>query len=159
MREIPHLTYSLVTLDGGETWQMRSASLLGQTARFRVNAKGQGIGLIEYSELSQIPSEVYVIDWKTSGSRSVYKDAKVSISDIWVEDDGTVFISGIEEAGRLRDIIPGKVVVLKTQDFKQWTPIKVDYRASAIRTMFAAPDPQHRWVATDNGMILKLSDK
>jgi hypothetical protein len=159
MREVPHLTYSLVTLDGGESWRARSASLLGQTARFRVNAKGQGIGLMEYSELSNIPSEVYMIDWRTSGSKSVYKDPKISISDIWVEEDGTAYLSGIEEPGRLRDIIPGKVVVLRSQDYKTWTPMAVDYRASAIRTILAMPDPQHHWMATDNGMILKLIDK
>jgi hypothetical protein len=32
----------------------------------------------------------------------------------------------------------------------------VDYRATALRTMLAIPDGQHQWLATDNGMILKL---
>jgi hypothetical protein len=158
MREVPHLTYSLVTTDGGETWRTKSASLLGQTARFRVNAKGMGIGLIEYSELSNVPSEAYLIDWRTSGSRSIYKDPKVSITDVWMDDDGAAYLAGIEEPGRLRDIIPGKVVVMKSSDYKTWTPMPVDYRASAIRTMIAIPDAQHRWLATDNGMILKLVD-
>ena len=67
--------------------------------------------------------------------------------------------AGIQEPGRLRDIIPGKVVVLKSQDYKSWDTMPVDYRASAIRPMLAGPDAQHRWMATDNGMILKLVDK
>ncbi len=159
MRDVPHLTYSLVTLDGGETWRTKSASLLGQTSRFRLNPKGQGIGLIEYSELSQIPSEVYMINWRTSGSQSVYKDPKTSITDIWMDEDGMAYLTGVEQPGRLRDIIPGKVVVLTSRDYKTWTPQEVDYRASAIRTMIAAPDPQHHWLATDNGMILNLADK
>ncbi|MGA7241045.1 MAG: hypothetical protein WBY44_35510 [Bryobacteraceae bacterium] len=159
MRDIPHLTYSLITLDGGETWRSKSASLLGQTARFRLNPDGKGIGLIEYSELSQIPSEVYMIDWRSSVSTRVYKDPKINITDIWLDSDGTAFLSGIEEPGRLRDIIPGKVVVLTSKDYKTWERMPVDYRASAIRPMLAGPDAQHRWMATDNGMILKLIDK
>jgi hypothetical protein len=159
MREIPHLSYSLVTLDGGETWRPKSASLMGQTARFRLNPKGKGIGLIEYSELSDIPSEVYAIDWRSSGSGSVYKDPKTSITDVWLDDNGTAFLAGIEEPGRLRDVIPGKVVVLTSHNLKSWVSIPVDYHASAIRTMLAMPDPEHRWLATDNGMILKLVDK
>jgi hypothetical protein len=159
MRDIPHLTYSLVTLDGGETWRTKSASLLGQTARFRLNPNGKGIGLIEYSELSEIPSEVYMIDWRNSGSVRVFRDPKISITDVWIDNDGTAFLSGIEEAGRLRDIIPGKVVVLTSQDYKTWTRMPVDYRATAIRPMLAGPDAQHRWMATDNGMILKLDGK
>ena len=74
MREVPHLSYTLVTVDGGETWRPKSASLLGQTARFRLNPDGKGIGLIEFSELSASPSEVYTIDWHTGVSRSVYKN-------------------------------------------------------------------------------------
>jgi photosystem II stability/assembly factor-like uncharacterized protein len=159
MRDVPHLSYSLVTLDGGKTWRTKTASILGQTARFRLTPNGMGSGLVEYSELSKVPSEVYVIDWKSSHSISVYKEPNISITDVWIEDDGTAYITGIQEPGRLRDIIPGKVVVLQSQDYKTWTNMAVDYRASAIRTMLAAPDPQHRWLATDSGMILKLSDR
>ncbi len=160
MREVPHLSYSLVTLDGGETWRNKSTSLLGQTSRFRLNPKGQGIGLIEYSQLMSVPSEVYMINWRTSGgSESVYKDPKISITDLWMDSDKTAYLTGIEEPGRLRDIIPGKVVVLTSRDFSKWDRMQVDYRASAIRTMIAGPDDQHHWLATDNGMILKLIDK
>jgi hypothetical protein len=118
-----------------------------------------GIGLIEFSELSQIPSEVYTINWHSSGSQSVYKDAKRGITDVWLDPDGTAYISGVEEPGRLRDIIPSKVAVMTSKDFKTWTRIPADYRASAIRTILASPDPQHHWLATDNGMILKLVEK
>ena len=155
MRDVPHLTYSLATLDGGATWKARSGSLLGQTSRFRMYPNGKGIGLIEYSELSDVPSEVYMIDWHTAKSDLAYKDPKVSITDVWIGADGTAYISGIEEPGRLRDIIPGKVIVLKSSDYKKWDRMPVDYRASAIRTMLAMPDAQHKWLATDNGMILK----
>ncbi len=159
MREVPHLTYSLITTDGGQTWRAKSQSLLGQTSRFRLNASGQGIGLIEYSELAQFPSEAYLIEWKTNGSsRSIYRDKDVSVTDVWLDRDGTAYLAGIREPGRLRDIIPGKVVVMTSRDYKTWSEMKVDYRASAIRTMLATPDAKHHWMATDNGMILKLQD-
>jgi hypothetical protein len=87
---------------------------------------------------------------------SIYKDPKSGISDIWMEADGTIYLSGIEEPGRVRDIIPGKVVVYASRDRRTWQSMPVDYRASALRTMLAMPDEQHRWLATDNGMILKL---
>jgi hypothetical protein len=111
---------------------------------------------VEYSELSDIPSEVFSLDWHTGKSKSIYKDPKIGISDLWKEPDGTVYLAGIEEPGRVRDIIPGKVVVYTSRDYEAWLSIPVDYRASALRTILAIPDGQHQWLATDNGMILKL---
>jgi hypothetical protein len=73
-----------------------------------------------------------------------------------MEPDGTVYIAGIEEPGRVRDIIPGRVVVFTSRDYKSWLSVPVDYHASALRTILAMPDSQHQWLATDNGMILKL---
>jgi hypothetical protein len=155
MRDVPHLSYSLVTLDGGETWRTKSASLLGQTSRFQLNPNGKGLGLIDYSELSETPSEVYVIDWRKNKALTVFKEKSIGITDVWMESDGTAFICGVEEPGRLREIIPSKVVVLKSIDYSHWEKMPVDYRATAIRVMFAAPDSAHRFIATDNGMILK----
>jgi hypothetical protein len=156
MREVPHLSYSLATHDGGKNWRAANGSLFGQNSRFRLMPDGSGVGLVEYSELSNIPSEVFLLDWHTGRSTSIYKDPKVGISDIWREPEGTVYIAGIEEPGRVRDIIPGKVVVYTSRDYIAWLSIPVDYRASALRTILAMPDGQHQWLATDNGMILKL---
>jgi hypothetical protein len=156
MRDVPHLSYSLATHDGGKSWRASNGSLFGQNSRFRLMPDGSGIGLVEYSELSKIPSEVFSLDWHTGRSMSIYKDPKVGISDIWMEPDRTVYLAGIEEPGRVRDIIPGKVVVYTSRDYQAWLSIPVDYRASALRTILAMPDGQHQWLATDNGMILKL---
>jgi hypothetical protein len=156
MRDVPHLTYALSTGDGGKHWRPGNGSLFGQTSRFRLMPDGKGIGLVEYSELSKIPSEVFSLDWHTGKSVSIYKDPKIGISDLWMEADGAAYLAGIEEPGTLRDIIPGKVVVYTSRDYKAWSSIPVDYRASALRTMLAMPDADHKWLATDNGMILKL---
>jgi photosystem II stability/assembly factor-like uncharacterized protein len=156
MHDVPHLSYSLATSDGGKTWRAGSNSLLGQTSRFRLTPGGNGVGLVEYSELSELPSEVYLLDWHTGRSVSIYHDKKSGISDIWMDPDGRVYLAGIAEPGRVRDIIPGKVVVYTSRDYQTWQSLPVDYRASALRTMLAMPDGQHQWLATDNGMILKL---
>jgi len=103
-----------------------------------------------------IPSEVYSLDWHTGKSVDIFKDEKIGISDVWMEPDGTMSLSGIEEPGRVRDIIPGKVVVY-SRNTGTWVKQPVDYRATALRTMLAIPDSQHKWVATDNGMILKFA--
>jgi hypothetical protein len=58
----------------------------------------------------------------------------------------------------LRSVIPGKVQVLTSKDFgaSGWTEMPVDYRAVATRTLLSGGDSQNIWMATDNGMILKL---
>ena len=158
MRDVPHLSYAVATNDGGKTWQPKAASMFGQTARFRLLPNGSGIGLIEFSELFQAPCEVYKIDWHSGKSTRIYQNPSISITDVWLDADGTAYLSGIAEPGRVRDIIPGKVKVFISHDMQTWTDMAVDYRAEAIRTIMSVPDPQHRWLATDNGMILKLTD-
>ena len=44
--------------------------------------------------------------------------------------------------------------MFETVDRGSWV---VDYRASAHRSMISAVDERNIWVATDTGMILKLS--
>ena len=43
-RETPHLSYSLVTHDGGKTWKPNSASLFGDISRVRFGPEGKGWG-------------------------------------------------------------------------------------------------------------------
>ena len=113
-------------------------------------------GLYTFRVTGSIAKGTLKMIWAREAGDGALTVTAISITDVWIEDDGTAFITGIEEPGRLRDIIPGKVVVMKSSDYKTWDKIAVDYRASAIRPMLAMPDPQDRWMATDNGMILKL---
>ncbi len=55
-----------------------------------------------------------------------------------------------------RSPIPGKLKILTSDDFEQWSEMKVDYRAVAHSAMIAGPDEDHLWIATDTGMVLKL---
>lgn len=156
-RETPHLSYSLVTKDGGKTWKPNSASLFGDVSRVRFGPEGVGLGLIEYSNSFRYPSEAYKIDWVTGKSETVYRDRKFAISDIWLTPDGTAYLAGSLVAGQIRHVVPGKVQVLRSRDYTAWTEIPVDYRATANRAILAVVDDDNMWLATDTGMIMKLA--
>lgn len=157
-RDTPHLNYSLVTHDGGNTWHANSASLFGESTRIRFAHSGYGLGLVEYSQMFRYPSEAYKLEWKTNKSETVYKDSKFSVTDIWLTPDGTSYLAGTLSQGKLRDVIPGKVQVLVSKDFgvSGWTEMPVDYRAVATRVVLSGSE-DNVWMATDNGMILKLT--
>lgn len=157
-RDTPHLNYSLVTHDGGKTWHANSASLFGESTRIRFAKSGMGLGLVEYSQMFRYPSEAYKLEWKTNKSETVYRDTKFSVTDIWLTGDGTSYLTGTLSQGKLRSVIPGKVQVLTSKDFgaSGWAEMPVDYRAVATRTLLSGADNQDLWMATDNGMILKL---
>ncbi|MDE3165305.1 MAG: hypothetical protein KGN36_05825 [Acidobacteriota bacterium] len=154
-RETPHLGYALSTVDGGKTWVPSSASLIGRVVKVRLRPDGAGMGLIEYNDSFQYPSEAYRLDWKTGRSETVFRDKRYALTDIWFAPDGEAFLAGIEVQGRVRSVMPGRVRVFRSRDMKGWTEMKVDYRAEAGRVTFAGSGPD-LWLATDNGMILKL---
>jgi len=154
-RDRPHLSYSLVTRDGGKTWKSSSASLFGDISRIRFGKQNNGLGLVEYSDAFRFPSEVYKVEWTSGKSQTVYRNPNMFVSDIWLTPDGTAYLAGITMLGQTR-LAPGKVQVLRSKDLSAWTEMEVDYRAVAHRATLAAADDQNLWVATDNGMILKL---
>lgn len=156
MGDQPHLSYTLSTVDGGNTWRPSMGSLFGTVARIRFGAPGSGLGLIEYGQSSRYPSEAYFIAWPGGGTRTIYRDVRFAISDIWLAADGTAYLAGVKVRGQMRGLIPGQVQVLTSQDLKTWTPMPVDYRAEATNTMLAAAGDDHLWMATNTGMILKL---
>lgn len=153
---LPHLIYTVTTRDGGKTWKSNSASVFGETSRVRFLPGGQGLGLIVYSQDFHVPSEVYKIDWHTGRSSIVYKDPKFAVTDIWLDTDGTAYLAGVVAQARLRDIVPGKVQVLASKDYLNWTEQAVDYRASGHRAVLAGFGGE-MWMATDSGMILRLA--
>lgn len=155
-RDTPHLSYQLITLDGGKTWKSSAASLFGEVSRLRLNAQGSGLGLIQYSPSFRYPSEVYKIDWRTGKNQTVFRDRRFHITDIAVTPDGSAYIAGPAVTGQIRSAIPSKVHVLTTRDFATWTEMEVDYKAVARHVVMAAADKDNIWIATDGGMILKL---
>jgi hypothetical protein len=153
---LPHLIYTVITRDGGKTWQPSSASVFGETSRVRFLPDGRGLGLMVYSQDFRYPSEVYKIDWHTGRSSTIYKDPKFAVTDIWLDADGRAYLAGVVAEAKLRDIVPGKMQVLVSKDYLTWTQQSVDYRASGHRAMLASAGGEY-WMATDSGMILKLA--
>ena len=156
-RDTPHLSFMLITGDGGKTWTPSSASRYGTVARIRFAPDGKGLGLLQYGESSRYPSEVYTIPWPSGASRTVYRDAKFAVSDIWMTSSGTAYLAGTQVRGQLRNLVPTPVQVLTSKDLTNWTPIPVDYRAEATGAILTGPDDDHLWMATDSGMILLLA--
>ncbi len=157
-RETPHLSYNLVTTDGGKSWKTQSASLFGDVTRVRLVANGLGLGLVEHSNGFRYPSEVYKIEWTTGKNETIYRDRKFDVSDIWLAPDGTAWLAGVALRGQIRDVVPGRVQVLmsRAKDYSLWVAQDVDYRAVANRVVLSALDGHNMWLATDSGMILKL---
>ena len=114
-RETPHLSYTMVTHDGGKTWQAGSTSLFGQVTRARFSADGPGLGLIEYGDSATYPSEVYKLDWTTGKNQTIFRDKRYAITDVWLTKDGTSYLAGIEMAGQVRSIVPGQRQGLQKQ--------------------------------------------
>jgi hypothetical protein len=154
-RSTPHLSYSLSTRNGGETWSAGATSLFGEISRIRLLPDGNGLGLIAYANSFAYPSEVKQIHWHTGKSETVYRDKKFDVTDIWLLPDGTAYLAGTQVTGQVHDVIPGKVQVLRSTDMSVWAEMPVDYRAVAGRAMLAGSG-QNLWMATDAGMILKL---
>lgn len=155
-RDYPHLSYSMETKDGGKSWKTSSASLFGQVSRFRFGGDGMALGLLEYGPSFRYPAEVYRIDSKTGKNQTLYRDRRFAISDVWLTKSNVAYLAGTQVAGQVRNVAPGKVQVLRSSDFSVWTEMPVDYKAVANRVMLAVVDDGNLWLATDNGMILKL---
>lgn len=156
-REGPHMSYMLTTNDAGATWKSSSASVFGEITRVRVLPAGSGVGLIEYGNGFRVPSEVYALDWHTGKNRTLYRNNHFAVTDVWQTPGGAIYLGGIEVAGQVRGVVPGKVKVLqsRTSEGTVWAEVSVDYRAIANRVIFAGSG-ENLWMATDAGMILKL---
>lgn len=155
-RQTPHLSYTVQTSNGGASWTSAAASLFGVVARVRLQPNGTGIGLTQFNEGFRYPSEAYTIQWPPGSTRTVYRDPKFNVTDVWLTLDGTAYLAGIQMIGQMRALIPSKVQVLTSKDMNNWTPMAVDYRAQATGVVLAVADDDHLWMATDTGMILKL---
>ena len=114
-RETPHLLYTMVTHDAGQTWRSGSTSLFGQVTRARFSANGPGLGLIEYGDSATYPSEVYKLDWTTGKNQTIFRDKRYAITDVWLTKDGTSYLAGVEMAGQVRSIVPGQYQSLQKQ--------------------------------------------
>jgi hypothetical protein len=158
-RQLPNLAILLQTKDAGKTWSKSEASIFGQITRMSLTPQGSALGLAEYKDEFEYPSEVYRINLHKGNSVTSFKEKDRAITDVRAFAGSTTgIITGYETNGTIyRSPIPGKLRVLTSDDLENWTEMPVDYRAVAHRAMIAGPDEKHLWIATDTGMILKLN--
>lgn len=157
-RETPRVSIFLQTRDGGKTWDATTGSLFGHVTCVRLSPAGYGLGLIEFSEAFEWPSEVFRIDWTTGKSERVFREKSRLVTDVAIPPTGPAYLAGIEKVDKLLDSpVPGKLKIMKSDDWSNWQEMEVDYRATAHRAMLSAVDDRNIWVATDTGMILKLA--
>jgi photosystem II stability/assembly factor-like uncharacterized protein len=155
--EVPHLSLTLETKDGGKTWQSSTTSMFGRITRIRFGASGTGLGLVEFALAFAWPSEIYRLNYLTGKSERVYREKNRAITDVWLTNSGTGYLAGVEVLGQLRTAgVPGKLKMLRSADLTKWTEMDADYRAVANRATLAVVDDDNLWVATDTGIILRL---
>jgi hypothetical protein len=157
-RELPSVSVFLETKDAGATWSPQMSSLFGEVTRFRLGHNGIGIGLVEYENLFDWPSEVLKLDLKTGKNFRALRRKDRAITDVGLVTGGPGYAVGFQPGGSLAYTpVPGPVKVLRSNDLMNWADMDVDYRAVATRVYLAAVDASHVWIATDTGMILKLT--
>jgi photosystem II stability/assembly factor-like uncharacterized protein len=157
-RQVPNLSVLLQTIDGGVTWEKSETSLFGQITRVSMTPQGTALGLVEFKDEFDYPSEVFRINLHTGQSDRTFREKDRAITDVRLfAGSNRGFLAGYEATGTLyHSPIPGKLKVLTTDDLENWREMPVDYRAVAHRAMIAGPDEDHLWIATDTGIILNL---
>jgi hypothetical protein len=154
-RQLPTLTLELKSVDNGEVWKSDTAPIFGtiSSAKF---AGHDGLSVYQYNQAFSFPSEVYHFDAQAGTATGVYK-SNLRIMDGALFEGPRAFIVGVEPPGKLNTVpIPGKVKILSSSNWTDWTEMAVDYKANARQVIVTGPDPEHLWVATDTGMILHL---
>ncbi len=159
-REHPKLIIIIQTTDGGKTWKSSVTSVFGRLTRLRVGPDGRGLALLRFQHNFRWPSEVYSLDLQSEvQTKRVFRKSNRCITDIMRMNNGVSYLAGFIPPGKLfNSPVPGRLVVLRSRDLRDWKEMDVDYRAYAHNAIFAAPGQRDLWLATDTGMILKLVD-
>jgi photosystem II stability/assembly factor-like uncharacterized protein len=155
-RQVPTMTIQLQTNDGGVTWKPSSAPLFGEITGLKLHGDG-GLVLFSFVNEFEVPSEVYRLYTQGGNTKSVFRAKDRRVTDIELFD-GHAFLAAVEPPRLAREAadLPGKIHVLESVDLETWKEIPVDYRASGAWPKLSGPDRQHMFMATDNGMILRL---
>jgi hypothetical protein len=157
-REWPHLSATLETRDGGQTWTPQTAPIFGRMKRLRFVPDGiYGLSILQYEYAFEVPSEAYLFNWKTGKSESTYRAAERYLEDVGFLSPTAGLMAVIERPGKMmQSPLPGKLKMLKATNLRSWMEMPVDYRAVGNRAILAVVNEKNAWVALDTGMILKL---
>lgn len=155
-RQVPNLTLLLQTKDGGRNWTSSTAPLLGIVTSLHL-AGTDGLAVLAFNVSFEWPSEVYRFDLSTGSSTRVFRQTDRRVVDGAVFAGPRAFLAAVEPPGKLNSSpIPGKIKMLTSTNFTDWSEMNVDYKAVARSLILAGPDAGHLWCATDTGMILHL---
>lgn len=156
-RALPGTLVTLVTADGGKTWSSNRTSAFGDPTRLRTRGLS-GLSLFHYADNFNWPSEVYYLDLRTGKSRELFRKKELKITDFALLDGGGVLLAGVEPPGELRSsALTGKVRALYSPNGADWYDMKVDYRSEGAVAYLARDPNSNFWIATNEGMILKLN--
>lgn len=155
-RQWPTLSILVRTGDGGRTWGSSTVSMFGRITRLRPRPDGKALAVVTYDDSFDWPSEVYVLDGLSGAGEPAFRASNRSVTDaLLVGEQG--YLAAVDVPGTLQQtLLPGRLVILHSNDLHQWTEMPVDYRAFARRAILAAADANNVWVATDTGIILQL---
>lgn len=160
-RDWPNLLMLGQSQDGGKTWLGSSVSAFGMISKILVEPAGFGLGLIEFGDNFEFPSEISRIDFKSGQMSSVYRKKEHAVQDIAYLPNRSLVAAGIEPTPLRSLRLPSKVVIREAPispngEVKSYVDHEVDYRASARRVQLAATPGGQLWAVTDSGMILRL---
>ena len=155
-RQLPRITMTLATADGGQTWKTSSASIFGQITQWAQSpATAEALTLVEFQDGFTYPSEVH--RWTAGKLERTFREKDRAVKDVAIDSLGRGWLAAVEIPGSLNALpIPGKVKMLQSLDLKSWAEVPVDYRAYAMRLLLDVRNSVNPWVATDTGQILRL---
>ena len=158
-RERPSLSVFLETKNGGQKWEEKTSSMFGRISQLSFHPAGRGLALLEFDQLFEYPSEIYRLNLGAGTTERSLRRQSLALTDVaLLSGNGLAFAAGFEAPGLIaRSPIPGKLRVLRSPDSVDWYDMDVDYRAVASRVSIGAWDAEHVWIATDTGMILRLT--
>jgi photosystem II stability/assembly factor-like uncharacterized protein len=153
----PTTAFLLHSTDGGQRWTRHLLHGFGEIKRLRISSAGAAFLLVHrLDSIADPPTEIRSLDLTTLETRSVYTERTRWVTDIAFAGPGRLFAVALDQQGRsAQPAIPIKIRVLTSTDFRSWREMEIDYRAEAHSAHLASPDPDHAWIATDTGMILR----
>lgn len=153
--QVPNVTITLETTDGGKTWNPSTVSAFGQLTQVVFGPTG-GLTVIEFVDAFDYPSEVLLLDFSSGKSMRTFRERDRLVKDASVDKLGRGVLAAIERRGEMGQLpIPGKVRMYESLDLRNWGEMDVDYKAVANSVTLATGDALARFAATDTGMILK----
>jgi len=154
---LPATRIILETKDGGKTWKSFAKTGASGLIQLAPGPQETALGLFDFPDFSELATEVRRLDLTTDTQRDSFAAPNRRITSMALFSSEGV-LAAVQVEGQLKQLpIPGKLIVLVSEDLESWTEMRVDYRAVARRAMLSGPDPRHLWVATDTGLILKRS--